>query len=125
GAAWPAPGRRFCVTDAAVGPLYAERLEPLASRVEIPPGEAENNLGEVERVLDRLAFAGMTREDHVVALGGGVVGDLAGFCAHIYQRGAPVVQVPMTLVAQVDSAYGGKTGVDIEAGKNYACAYHQ
>ena len=66
----------------------------------------------------------MTREDHVVALGGGVVGDLAGFCAHIYQRGVPVVQVPTTLVAQVDSAYGGKTGVDLPEGKNYAGAYH-
>ena len=66
----------------------------------------------------------MTREDHVVALGGGVVGDLAGFCAHLYQRGVPVVQVPTTLVAQVDSAYGGKTGVDLPEGKNYAGAYH-
>ena len=72
------------------------------------------------RELDRL---GMTREDHVVALGGGVVGDLAGFCAHLYQRGVPVVQVPTTLVAQVDSAYGGKTGVDLPKGKNYAGAY--
>ena len=60
---------------------------------------------------------GMTREDHVVALGGGVVGDLAGFCAHVYQRGVPVVQVPTTLVAQVDSAYGGKTGVDLPRGQ--------
>ena len=68
--------------------------------------------------------AGMTREDHVVALGGGVVGDLAGFCAPLYQRGVPVVQVPTTLVAQVDSAYGGKTGVDLPEGKNYAGAYH-
>ena len=65
----------------------------------------------------------MTRGDHVVALGGGVVGDLAGFCAHVYQRGVPVVQVPTTLVSQVDSAYGGKTGVDLPEGKNYAGAY--
>ena len=81
-------------------------------------------MAEAERVLRELARAGMTREDHVVALGGGVVGDLAGFCAHIYQRGVPVVQVPTTLVAQVDSAYGGKTGVDLPEGKNYAGAYH-
>ncbi len=67
----------------------------------------------------------MTRADHVVALGGGVVGDLAGFCAATYQRGVPVVQVPTTLVAQVDSAYGGKTGVDLPAAKNYVGAYHQ
>ena len=81
-------------------------------------------MAEAERVLSELARAGMTREDHLVALGGGVVGDLAGFCAHTYQRGVPVVQVPTTLVAQVDSAYGGKTGVDLPEGKNYAGAYH-
>jgi shikimate kinase/3-dehydroquinate synthase len=67
----------------------------------------------------------MTRADHVVALGGGVVGDLAGFCAATYQRGVAHVQVPTTLVAQVDSAYGGKTGVDLPAAKNYVGAYHQ
>ena len=66
----------------------------------------------------------MTRSDHVAALGGGVVGDLAGFCAAIYQRGVEVVQVPTTLVAQVDSAYGGKTGVDLPEAKNYVGAYH-
>ena len=81
-------------------------------------------MAEAERVLRELARAGMTREDHVVALGGGVVGDLAGFCAHTYQRGVPVVQVPTSLVAQVDSAYGGKTGVDLPEGKNYVGAYH-
>ena len=81
-------------------------------------------MAEAERVLRELARVGMTREDHVVALGGGVVGDLAGFCGHLYQRGVPVVQVPTTLVAQVDSAYGGKTGVDLPEGKNYAGAYH-
>ncbi len=69
--------------------------------------------------------AGATRADHLVALGGGVVGDLAGFCAATYQRGIPVVQVPTTLVAQVDSAYGGKTGVDLPQAKNYVGAYHQ
>ena len=77
------------------------------------------------RVLRALAAAGMDHDDHVVALGGGVVGDVAGFCAAVYQRGVPVVHVPTTLVAQVDSAYGGKTGVDLPEGKNYAGAYHQ
>jgi shikimate kinase / 3-dehydroquinate synthase len=120
---WPLPGRRFCVTDESVGPLYADRLEPLAGRVVLPPGEKAKAMAEAERVLRELARLGMTREDHVVALGGGVVGDLAGFCAHLYQRGVPVVQVPTTLVAQVDSAYGGKTGVDLPEGKNYAGAY--
>jgi 3-dehydroquinate synthetase/shikimate kinase len=122
--AWPLQGRRFCVTDTAVGALYAECLAPLAARVEIEPGESAKTMAEAERVLRELARAGMTREDHIVALGGGVVGDLAGFCAHTYQRGVPVVQVPTSLVAQVDSAYGGKTGVDLLEGKNYAGAYH-
>jgi shikimate kinase/3-dehydroquinate synthase len=121
---WPLRGRRFCVTDRTVGSLYAERLEPLAARVEVEPGEGAKTMAEAERVLRELARAGMTREDHLVALGGGVVGDLAGFCAHLYQRGVPVVQAPTSLVAQVDSAYGGKTGVDLPEGKNYAGAYH-
>ncbi|HYM65829.1 MAG TPA: 3-dehydroquinate synthase family protein, partial [Patescibacteria group bacterium] len=117
--------RRFCVTDSAVAGRYADRIEPLAARVAVEPGEASKTMAEAERVLRELARAGMTREDHVVALGGGVVGDLAGFCAHIYQRGVPVVQVPTTLVAQVDSAYGGKTGVDLPEAKNYVGVYHQ
>jgi shikimate kinase/3-dehydroquinate synthase len=121
---WPLPGGRFCVTDSSVGALYAKRLAPLAASVEVPPGEAAKTMAEAERVLRELARAGMTREGHVVALGGGVVGDLGGFCAHLYQRGVRVVQVPTTLVAQVDSAYGGKTGVDLPEGKNYAGAYH-
>jgi shikimate kinase / 3-dehydroquinate synthase len=121
---WPLGGERYCVSDRAVGPLYAERLAPLAATVEVEPGEGAKTMAEAERVLSELARAGMTREDHLVALGGGVVGDLAGFCAHIYQRGVPVAQVPTTLVAQVDSAYGGKTGVDLPEGKNYAGAYH-
>jgi shikimate kinase/3-dehydroquinate synthase len=121
---WPLEGRRFVVTDRAVASLFAEQLDPLAATVEVEPGEGAKTMGWVEEVLRELAQAGMTREDHVVALGGGVVGDLAGFCAHLYQRGVPVVHVPTTLVAQVDSAYGGKTGVDLPEGKNYAGAYH-
>jgi shikimate kinase/3-dehydroquinate synthase len=120
---WPLPGERCCITDGAVGPLYAERLAPLAATVEVAPGESAKTMAEADRVLREMARLGITREDHVVALGGGVVGDLAGFCAHLYQRGIPVVQVPTTLVAQVDSAYGGKTGVDLPEGKNYAGAY--
>ncbi len=120
---WPLAGRRFCLSDRSVGPLYAQRLAPLAASIEVPPGEEAKTMAEAERVLRELAQAGMTREDHLVALGGGVVGDLGGFCAHLYQRGVPVVQVPTTLVAQVDSAYGGKTGVDLPEGKNYAGAY--
>jgi 3-dehydroquinate synthetase/shikimate kinase len=124
GAGWPLPGRRFLVSDTAVAAAYADRLGDIAGRVELEPGEGSKTMAEAERILRELARAGITREDHVVALGGGVVGDLAGFCAHLYQRGVPVVQVPTTLVAQVDSAYGGKTGVDLPEGKNYAGAYH-
>jgi shikimate kinase/3-dehydroquinate synthase len=120
---WPLAGRRFCVSDRAVAPLYSACLEPLATTVAVEPGEGAKTMAEAERVLRAMAAAGMTRDDHVAALGGGVVGDLAGLCAHLYQRGVPVVQVPTTLVAQVDSAYGGKTGVDLPEGKNYAGAY--
>jgi len=121
---WPITGRRFCITDTTVGALYADRVEPLTALIEIPPGEPSKDVEELLPVLNALGDAGMIREDHVVALGGGVVGDLAGFCAHIYQRGVPIVHVPTSLVAQVDSAYGGKTGVDSEWGKNYFGAYH-
>lgn len=120
---WPLESRRFLVTDRTVAPLFASRLEPLATTIEVQPGEETKTMACAEEVLRELARNEMTRGDHVVALGGGVVGDLAGFCAHIYQRGVPVVQVPTTLVAQVDSAYGGKTGVDLPEGKNYAGAY--
>jgi shikimate kinase/3-dehydroquinate synthase len=122
---WPLEGRRYCVTDATVGRLYGDSLEPLAGRVEIEPGEQAKTLAEAERVLRELARLGVSRADHLVALGGGVVGDLGGFCAATYQRGVNVVQVPTTLVAQVDSAYGGKTGVDLPEAKNYVGAYHQ
>jgi len=120
---WPLQGRRFCVSDREVAPRFAAKVEPVAGAVEVEAGEGSKTMGWAEAVLRGLAQQGMSREDHVVALGGGVVGDLAGFCAHLYQRGVPVVHVPTTLVAQVDSAYGGKTGVDIPEGKNYAGAY--
>lgn len=120
---WPLEGRRLCVTDRNAA-AYSGRLRSLSSVIEIEPGEESKTLDQVGGVIRQLAKQQMTREDHVVALGGGVIGDLAGFCAHIYQRGVPVVQVPTTLVAQVDSAYGGKTGVDVDELKNYAGAYH-
>ncbi|MFI5028162.1 MAG: bifunctional shikimate kinase/3-dehydroquinate synthase [Solirubrobacterales bacterium] len=121
---WPLAGRRFCVSDRSVAAIYGERIGPLEALIEVEPGEGAKSLAEAERVLRELACAGMTRDDQMVALGGGVVGDLAGFCAHTYQRGVTVVQVPTTLVGQVDSAYGGKTAVDIPEGKNYVGAYH-
>ena len=125
---WPTsvvPGRRFLVTDGRVGHLYGDALEPLDGRVSIMPGEQSKTIAHAEIVWTELARGGMTREDVIVALGGGVVGDLAGFCAATYQRGVRFVQVPTTLVAQVDSAYGGKTGVDLAEAKNYVGAYHQ
>ena len=91
----------------------------------VEPGEQAKTLAAAEEVLRGLARAGAERGDRVVAVGGGVVGDLAGFCAAVYQRGMRHVQVPTTLVSQVDSAYGGKTGVDLPEGKNYAGSYHQ
>jgi shikimate kinase/3-dehydroquinate synthase len=122
---WPLESRRFLVSDRSVAPLYAERLEPLGGRAEIEAGETAKTLANTEQALRELTRAGATRSDHVVALGGGVVGDLGGLVAHLYQRGVPVVQVPTTLVAQVDSAYGGKVGVDLPEGKNYAGAFQQ
>ena len=121
---WPLAGRRFRVSDETVAGLYGEQVEPFSGGATVPPGEEAKTLERADLVIEALADQQMTREDHVVALGGGVVGDLAGLCAHLYQRGVPVVQVPTTLVAQVDSAYGGKTGVDVAAFKNYAGAYH-
>jgi shikimate kinase / 3-dehydroquinate synthase len=118
-------GRGFLITDSTVGGLYADRLADVAGTIEVPPGESTKTLAEAERVLRALARLGVTRSDHAIALGGGVVGDLAGFCAATYQRGIDVVQVPTTLVAQVDSAYGGKTAVDLPEAKNYVGAYHQ
>ncbi len=93
--------------------------------IELAGGEAAKTVAAAEAALRELARAGVRREDALVAFGGGVAGDLAGFCAAVYQRGVPVVQVPTTLVAQVDSAYGGKTGVDLPEGKNYVGAFHQ
>src|SRR5215470_15706940 len=91
----------------------------------IPDGERAKTLTTVSRLLDRMVELKMTRQSTVVALGGGVVGDVAGFVASIYMRGIPVVQVPTTLLAQVDSSIGGKTGVNHRAGKNLIGTFHQ
>jgi shikimate kinase / 3-dehydroquinate synthase len=93
--------------------------------IEAAGGEPAKTLTEAGRILTALAELGVRRDDGIVAVGGGVVGDLAGFCAAVYQRGVPVIQAPTTLVAQVDAAIGGKTGVDLPAAKNYVGAYHQ
>jgi shikimate kinase/3-dehydroquinate synthase len=125
GAAGLERSRAFCVSDETVAPLYAERLGELAGLVALAPGESHKTLSSAEAVWQALLDAGITRADHLIALGGGVIGDVAGFCAATYQRGVAIVHVPTTLLAQVDSAYGGKTGVDLPRAKNYIGAYHQ
>ena len=122
---FPVPGRRFAVSDRNVWPLHGHHLEPVAGVTLLEPGETAKNLISAELVWRSLAQQGATRHDLLVALGGGCVGDVAGFCAATYQRGMRVVQVPTSLVAQVDSAYGGKTGIDLPEAKNYVGAFHQ
>ena len=120
------------VTDSHVGPLYGRHLvEALegagfAPRVfEIPAGEASKRLDTVAAALDAALVGGVGRRDLVLALGGGVVGDLAGFTAAVLHRGVPFLQVPTSLLAQVDSSVGGKTGVNHPAGKNLIGAFWQ
>ncbi len=119
------PARTFCVADEAVLERHGRLLPRCETTITVEGVESSKTISEAERVLSELAAAGARRDDCVLAFGGGVVGDLAGFCAATYQRGVPLVQAPTTLVAQVDSAYGGKTGVDLPAAKNYVGAYHQ
>ncbi|MDH4105721.1 MAG: 3-dehydroquinate synthase [Gammaproteobacteria bacterium] len=118
------------VTNETVGPLYLERLEAglagkRARSIALPDGEQHKNLAVLGRVFDALVEARLNRDACVIALGGGVVGDMAGFAAACYQRGVDFVQVPTTLLAQVDSAVGGKTGVNHPGGKNLIGAFHQ
>lgn len=118
------------VTNEIVGPLYLEALETdLAGRdtaaLELPDGERYKTLSTVGTVLDRLVETRAGRDTTLVALGGGVVGDITGFAAACYMRGVPFVQVPTTLLAQVDSSVGGKTGVNHPGGKNLIGAFHQ
>jgi shikimate kinase/3-dehydroquinate synthase len=124
---WPATisGRRALVTDHNVGRYYADVFNPTCAAIGISPGERSKTLASAETIWSEMASSGVTRADVMVALGGGVVGDLAGFCAAAYQRGMAVVQVPTTVVSQADSAYGGKTGVDLPEAKNYVGAFHQ
>jgi shikimate kinase / 3-dehydroquinate synthase len=118
----PEECRRFTLSDANVA-----RLHRLAGewQHEIPAGESAKTPQQAADVLSAMASSGVTRSDVLAAVGGGVVGDIGGFCAAVYQRGIRWVGVPTTLVAQVDSAFGGKTGVDLPEGKNYMGVYHQ
>ncbi len=122
----PQIGRRtFAVVDPRAVASGAVVPAGCEAPIEASGGERAKTLAEAERLLIELAHRGARRDDALLALGGGVVGDLAGFCAAVYQRGIPVIQMPTTLVAQVDSSLGGKTGVDLVEGKNYVGAYHQ
>ncbi len=121
-----ASGERACViTETNVGPLYAEAVSAsleaagyTVSTLTFPAGEQSKNLSTVETLLEGLAEAELTRDDVVVALGGGVTGDMAGLAAAMYLRGIQVVQVPTSLLAMVDSSVGGKVAVDLAHGKN-------
>ena len=125
------PGRDLLiVSNTTVAPLYLPALNaslPAQRRLEVilPDGEMHKTLANAARVLDVLVSNRFGRDSTVIALGGGVVGDLAGFVAACYQRGVALVQVPTTLLAQVDSAVGGKTAVNHPGGKNLIGAFHQ
>jgi 3-dehydroquinate synthase len=127
-----APAHRYAlITDEHVGPRYAARVVASfgpanAPRViTVPAGEAQKTRETWARVTDLLLAGGFGRDSAIVALGGGVIGDLAGFVAATFMRGIPYVQVPTTLLAMVDASIGGKTGVDTPAGKNLVGAFHQ
>lgn len=120
------------VTDETVWPLYGSRLEKtlrgvgiLHGVIVVPQGEQSKTISGFESVCGQFAEMGLLRTDLVIAFGGGVVGDLAGFAASSYMRGIPFVQIPTTLLAQVDSAVGGKTGINLKHGKNLVGAFWQ
>jgi len=120
------------VTDDIVAPLYAQRLEQALAhgktrivRYVIPNGEASKNAEQLVSLVNFLAKEKFSRTDTVIALGGGVVGDLAGFAAAVYMRGIGFIQIPTTLLAAVDSSVGGKTAINLDVGKNMAGAFYQ
>lgn len=126
------PCRLLLLTDDTVEALYADDVTASLSaagytvvRHVIPHGEASKSAQSLIALLERMASEHLTRSDMLVALGGGVVGDLGGFAAAVYQRGIRFVQMPTTLLAMVDASVGGKTAIDLEAGKNLAGAFHQ
>lgn len=126
------PCRCAVVTDSNVEPLYAKIVRESLERADfdvvvipVPAGEASKSLSCAGEVCDAMIAAGLDRSALLVALGGGVIGDLAGFVAAIYYRGIPFIQIPTTIVSQVDSSVGGKTGVNARGGKNLIGSFHQ
>lgn len=124
-----APSRVHIVTDSNVAPLYLEQLTgqfslPVSTTI-LPAGEEHKRLSAVETIYHDMLASGMTRKDLVIAMGGGVTGDVAGFAAATFLRGIPLCQIPTTLLAQVDSSVGGKTAVDLPEGKNLVGAFYQ
>lgn len=124
--------RVVVVTDYNVNGLYGERVKNSLETngfevkiVEIPPGEKSKSKEQLFRLYDEILDFGLTRTDLIIALGGGVVGDLTGFSASTLLRGIPYIQIPTTLLAQVDSSVGGKVAIDLERGKNLVGAFYQ
>ena len=120
----------FVVSNETVAGLYLEPLKKhfgdrMLGAYIMPDGEAHKTLDQINAIIGALLAGGHTRETTLIALGGGVVGDVTGFAAAVYQRGVPVIQVPTTLLAQVDSSVGGKTAVNHPLGKNMIGAFHQ
>lgn len=128
----PKARRAVIISDTNVAPLYAERLQKTMAAAGIPAelitfqaGEQSKNLTVFSQVLEKIAELGLTRSDVVLTLGGGVVGDLGGYAAASYMRGVAFIQIPTSLLAQIDSSVGGKVAVDLKAGKNLAGAFYQ
>lgn len=120
----------FVLTDTNIDRLYnrdlAKALAPVPhTKMVINAGETSKNFSSAEHIINAMASARLTRHSGLIGFGGGVIGDLSGFCASLYMRGIPYVQVPTTLLAQVDSSVGGKTGVNIQSGKNMAGTFYQ
>ncbi len=125
-------GTACIITDSNVAPLYLEKVKEslLKENIKVssyvfPAGEKSKNAQTYIEILNALAREGLTRKDTLIALGGGVTGDMTGFCAATYMRGIKFIQIPTTLLAAVDSSVGGKTAIDLDCGKNLAGAFYQ
>ncbi len=125
-------GKCAIITDAHVAPLWAEQVQRVLHEaglatelIVLPSGEASKSFAQFQRVCEAVLACGLERRDLVIALGGGVVGDLAGFVAGVLKRGVDFIQIPTTLLAQVDSSVGGKTGINAAGGKNLIGLFHQ